>query len=146
MTSLSLLAGRLVACDKSTLVGKESMNSYQVDTYTWAVLENSAGCVCVGGGVLTTFLIICVFHRRPYEPPSRSKRGPIASLWGFVSVFLRKPIANVIFQGGGSGRPVTPPLWFLWIACFWTVTSTCGRGLICIPFCKNMTAKVGAYK
>ena len=87
------------------------------------------------------FAIVYLYKEIKFKP-----RDPIASRVGFVPVFLKKPIATVIFQGGGSGRPVSPLIWILWIACFRTVTSTCRRCLICIPFCKYMTAKVGAYK
>ena len=47
------------------------------------------------------FLVISVFHRGPYEPPSLGK-GPIASRWGFIPVLPRKPIATCDFRRGGG--------------------------------------------
>ena len=46
------------------------------------------------------FLVINVFHRGPFRPPSRSnwiQRGPIVSRGVSVPEFLRKPIATCDF-------------------------------------------------
>ena len=72
--------------------------------------ENSVRGEGVGHDNLTTFLVINVVHRGPYEPASRAaghKCFPSVS----ALVFLMKPIATCDFPGQEEGRdPLSPPL------------------------------------
>ena len=65
-----------------------------------------------GWGVLKTFLVINVFHRGPYEPPSRNNwtQGVQFLLEkGLVLVFLDNIEPLTIFQGWGF-KPLPSPL------------------------------------
>ena len=81
---------------------------------TWwiqKILSEGKGLVMT---TLTTFLVINVVHRVPYEPASRAT-GHIGSNCfpsGSASVFLRKPIGTCDFPGQeeGSGLLVSTPL------------------------------------
>ena len=58
-----------------------------------------------------TFLVINVFKRDPYGPPSRSNfnpMGPIASEGVSVPEFLRKHIATCDFPERVGGEPPAP--------------------------------------
>ena len=52
-----------------------------------------------------SFLVINIFHRGPYEPPSRNKwtRGAHLLLEGVRTSIFKETYSHVIFQGGGGG-------------------------------------------
>ena len=70
------------------------------------------GRACADRGILTSFLVLNVFHRGLYESTSRSNwtMGPIASLGESIPVFLRKPVTTCDFPEG-SPEPLSPTPW-----------------------------------
>ena len=85
----------------------------------------SAGAYSVSGGL--TYLVFVSFKSQRYVHTSPEKqldpRGPFASRWGSIPVFLRTPIATCDLPPGGGGgvqsrppvSPLDPPMPLIWI-------------------------------